>query len=264
MEAKLVMKNKGMFIIFIFSMLFILVNWVSAFAITSKESPVAAIKRFFPKLKYKSIAKMGIDGLYEVNTGERIIYFYPKKGYIFVGEIFTKDGRNLTTESMEEEKYKLLTPQDLKKAIKIGNGKNVVVEITDPECPFCRKMHAYWSMRPDVTRYVFFKPLDIHPDARKMAEYILAASDPIKAMFEVYCGALDNKKDILDKVYNDKGILEAQKAVVDKLQVTGTPSYWINGKFVNGANVPLIESIIGKTVNSNPSSIDNTDSNCGG
>jgi hypothetical protein len=28
--------------------------------------------------------------------------------------------------------------------------------------------------------------------------------------------------------------------------VEGTPAFWVNGKFVNGANVPLIEKYIGK------------------
>jgi thiol:disulfide interchange protein DsbC len=264
MEEMQVMKYKNIYLIFTSCMLLFLMNLAPAFAITSKESPDEAIKRDFPKLKYRSIEKTDIDGLYEVNTGERILYFYPKRGYVLIGEIFTKDGRNLTRESIEEEKYKLLTSEDFKKGIKIGSGKNIVVEVTDPECPFCRKMHAYWSMRSDVTRYVFFKPLDIHPDARKMATYILVASDPVKAMFEVYCGSLDNKKDVLNKVFDEKGRLENQKAVVDKLQVTGTPSYWVNGRFVSGANVSLIESIIGKTGNAIPNIHDDAQSNCGG
>jgi thiol:disulfide interchange protein DsbC len=258
------MRYKGMILIFNFCILFLIVMLAPAFANTSNESPVDALNRLFPKLKYKSITKTDIDGLYEVNTGERIIYFYPKRGYVFVGEIFTNEGRNITLERKEEEKYKLLTSQDFKKGIKIGNGKNIVVEVTDPECPYCRKMHVYWSMRSDVTRYVFFKPLAIHPDARKMATYILASSDPIKTMFEVYCGSLDNKRNILDKYYDDKGKLDEQNTVVNKLQATSTPSYWINGKFVNGANIPLIESIIGKSENSVPSLHDNANSNCGG
>ncbi len=257
------MEYKKIYLIFIFILLFFQMNLVSAFAGNSKELPEITLKKYFPKLKYKSIAKSGIDGLYEVNTGERILYFYPKRGYIFVGDIFSKEGRNLTREKIEEDKYKLLTSDDFKKGIKIGSGKNIVVEITDPECPFCRKMHAYWSMRTDVTRYVFFKPLDIHPNARKMATYILAASDPVKAMFEVYCGSLDNDKNVLTKAYDDAGKLQEQKAVVDKLQVAGTPSYWVNGKFVSGANIPLIESIIGKAGNSMMNISDDAKSNCG-
>jgi len=107
-------------------------------------------------------------------------------------------------------------------------------------------MHAYWDLRNDVTRYIFFKPLDIHPDAVKKVTYILAAPDTEKALFEVYSGQLDSNRAVLDKKYDDKGRLQAQRAVADKLQVSGTPSFWVNGKFVSGANVPLIEKYIGK------------------
>ncbi|MGA7828959.1 MAG: DsbC family protein [Geobacteraceae bacterium] len=200
----------------------------------------------FPRLKYNSFTKTDITGLYEVIADGKIVYFYPKTGYIIVGDIYTKEGRNLTQERAMTERYKLLTPEDLKKAIKIGNGKNIVVEITDPDCPHCRRMHAYWNMRHDVTRYIFFKPLAIHPDSLKKATYILASSDPEKALFEVYSGQLDGNRQLLDKKYDDKGRLNEQKAVIDKLRIDATPSYWINGKFVSGENIPLIEKYIGK------------------
>lgn len=209
-------------------------------------SPRDALHRNFPKLKFSSITKSKIPGLYEVITDGRVIYFHAGTGYLFIGDIVTKEGRSLTQERAAAEHYKLLTTNDLKKAIKVGKGKNVVIEITDPDCPYCRKMHAYWNLRKDVTRYIFFKPLDIHPDSVKKATYILAAQDTEKALFEVYSGQLDNNRQVLDRTYDDKGRLREQKAVADKLRVDATPSYWVNGNYVNGANVPLIEKYIGK------------------
>jgi thiol:disulfide interchange protein DsbC len=257
------MQIQGKIIIVASCISFFLVGAVFSFAASAKQSPEASLKKLFPRLQYKSFKKTDIDGFYEVMTGDRIVYFHPKTGYLFLGEIINKEGRSITREKISEERYKLISATDLKNAIKIGNGKNVVLEITDPDCPFCRKMHAYWSMRTDVTRYIFFKPLDIHPDALKKTRYILASSDREKAMFEAFCGSLDNKREVLDKVYDDKGMLNAQKAVVDKLQASGTPSYWINGKFVNGANIPMIESIIGKAAGTAPTTHDNTGSSCG-
>jgi thiol:disulfide interchange protein DsbC len=208
--------------------------------------PQDALRNQFPKLKFTSFTKSVLPGLYEVITDGGVVYFHPQTGYLFVGDIITKEGRSLTQERAAGERYKLLTPDDLKKAIKVGTGKNVVVELTDPDCPYCRKMHAYWNMRNDVTRYIFFKPLDIHPDSVKKATYILAVQDKEKALFEVYSGQLDENRQILDKKYDDKGLLQAQKAVADKLRVNATPSFWVNGKYVSGANIPLIEKYIGK------------------
>ncbi len=210
------------------------------------EPPQEALRKLYPKLKFSSVTKSEIDGLYEVTAEGRIVYFHPGTGYIFVGDIVNNEGRNLTQERIAAERYKLLTSEDLKKAIRVGTGKNRVIEVTDPDCPFCRKMHAYWETRRDVTRYIFFKPLDIHPDAVKKATYILAAADTEKALFEVYSGQLDGNREVLDKKYDDKGRLQAQQTVADKLQVGSTPSFWVNGKFVSGANVPLIEKYIGK------------------
>ncbi len=234
-----------------------------SFAAPIKQLPEASFKKIFPRIQYQSFKKTDIDGFYEIMTADRIVYFHPKSGYLFLGEIVSKEGRSITRERISEERYKLISSSDLKSGIKIGNGKNVVLEVTDPDCPFCRKMHAYWSMRKDVTRYVFFKPLDIHPDALKKARYILSSKDHEKAMFEAFCGSLDNKREVLDKASDDKGLIDAQKAVVDKLQVSGTPSYWINGKFVSGANIPLIESIIGKSASTAPGGHANTGSSCG-
>lgn len=218
----------------------------AAFAAQKPLKPQDELRKIFPKLKYTSFTKTDISGLYEVIADGRIVYFYPKTGYLFVGEIYTKDGRNLTQERILGERYRLLTSEDLKKAIKVGTGKNIVVEVTDPDCPFCRKMHAYWNSRKDLTRYIFFKPLDMHPDAVKKASYILAADDTEKALFEVYSGQLDGNRKILDQKHDDKGLLKAQKAIADKLQVNATPSYWVNGKYVSGANIPLVEKYLGK------------------
>ncbi len=217
-----------------------------ASAAKKSVQPQDVLLKLFPKLKYTSFKKTAIPGLYEVMTDGRIVYFYPKTGYLIVGEIYTHDGRNLTQEQVLSARYKLLTPDDLKKAIKVGNGKNIIIEVTDPDCPYCRKMHAYWNTRKDVTRYIFFKPLDIHPDSVKKATYILAAQDTEKALFEVYSGQLDGNRQILDKKYDDKGRLNEQKEIADKLQVNATPSYWVNGKYVSGSNIPLIEKYIGK------------------
>jgi thiol:disulfide interchange protein DsbC len=235
----------------------------ASFAATKMISPEAELQKHFPKLRYKSIVKSDIDGFYEILTSDRIIYFHPESGYLFIGEIVNKEGRSLTMERYSEERYKLLTADDLNKAIKIGSGKNKVVEVTDPDCTFCRKMHVYWNMRQDVTRYVFFKPLDMHPEALSKSEYILTAKNREKALFEVYCGNLDGKKEILSKVNDEKGLLESHKAVAAKLQVSGTPAYWINGKFVSGANIPMIEKIIGKSGAAGTTAHSNSGANCG-
>ncbi|HOP39520.1 MAG TPA: DsbC family protein [Geobacteraceae bacterium] len=240
------MTAKRFFSVVCLALILFVTGAVDVAAAPKSMKPQDALRKAFPKLKFTNFSKTDIPGLYEVITNGRVIYFHPRTGYLFIGDIVTKDGRSLTRERAAGERYKQLTADDLKKAIKVGSGKNIVVEVTDPDCPYCRKMHAYWNTRNDVTRYIFFKPLDMHPDSVKKTTYILAALDTEKALFEVYSGQLDANRQILDKKYDDRGRLKDQKAVAEKLGIDATPSYWVNGKFVNGANIPLIEKYIGK------------------
>jgi thiol:disulfide interchange protein DsbC len=218
----------------------------TAQAASKKGDPREALRKLYPSIKFTTVTKTDIDGLYEVMSEGKIAYFHPKTGYLILGNIVTSQGRNLTQERIGSEMYKFITPQDLKKAIKVGSGKNVVIEVTDPDCPYCRKMHAFWSGRSDVTRFIFLNPLDMHPDAVKKSTFILAAADTEKALFEVYSGQLDGNRQILDKKYDDKGRLQEQKTILEKLKVDATPSYWVNGTFVPGANMPLIEKLLNK------------------
>lgn len=214
-----------------------------------EETPEAAIKRLFPNLPASGVKKTDIDGFYEVVADGNVIYINVKTGHVFVGDLFTREGKNLTAEArsrLTAERYKLITDADKENAVKVGNGKHVVIEITDPDCPFCRKMHEYWGNRPDVTRYVFFLPLAMHKDAEKKVRYILSAENRELALWEVYSGELDNNSEKLNKPHDDKGLLNAHKAVVAKLGIQSTPAFWVDGTFVNGANIPLIEKVIGK------------------
>ena len=149
---------------------------VSAAGAASKEapkteSPEAAVKRILPDAPVSSVKKTDIEGFYEVVIGENVVYVHLKTGHIFAGNLFTREGKNLTAEvrsrlaadhnRLAAERIKLLTEEDKQKAVKVGSGKHEVIEVTDPDCPFCRKMHEYWAKRPDVTRYVFFLPPDM-------------------------------------------------------------------------------------------------------
>ena len=93
------------------------------------------------------------------------------------GEIWTKDGRNVTAEKRARIAAAKLKDVPLDKAVKIGNGRNKVIEFTDPDCPYCRKAAEFFKGRNDVTLYVFFFPLPIHKDAQAHARYVLCAAD---------------------------------------------------------------------------------------
>lgn len=133
----------------------------------------------------------------------------------------------------------------LDKAIRIGYGPHVVIEVSDPDCRFSRRMSHYWSMRKDVTRFVFLVALKNHPEAPQKARYILTAADRARAYTEVYAGGLDFGEKKLDRHYDDGGLLELHRDVAAKLGARGTPTYVVDGVLINGAKVREIEQVLG-------------------
>ncbi len=133
----------------------------------------------------------------------------------------------------------------LDKAIRIGSGSHVVIEISDPDCRYSRQMARYWNMRRDVTRYVFLVALKNHPEAPQKARYILSSADKATAYQEVFSGGLDFDEKRLDRHYDDGGLLKLHREVADRLGVVGTPTYFLEGVKISGAKVGEIEKLLG-------------------
>jgi thiol:disulfide interchange protein DsbC len=213
------------------------------------------LKESFPDIKFDSINQSPIKGIYEVTEGRRIYYFAPNESMLIMGQIMDKTKKNLTAIRMQEITAKAdeVTARKAKdlpldKAVKTGNGKHVVIEFTDPDCPFCRNAAKFFESRTDVTKYTFFTPMPMHPDAPNKVRYILCQKDVGKAFDEVMKGKIDGQKyqtctnaevDDLIKIHKSEGV---------KLGVSGTPFFVIDGKVVNGADIPKIEKLLSEKV----------------
>lgn len=135
---------------------------------------------------------------------------------------------------------------DVSKALVIGNGPTKVIEFTDPDCPFCRKAAAYFHNRRDLTRYVFFTPLAMHPNARPKAQYILSGRDKARLYHEVMSGMVD-RMDAKNLPITATGVklLEDQQTVAKKAGIDSTPTFMIMGRIVEGFDVKKIEELLG-------------------
>ena len=203
-----------------------------------------ALSQSYPNMKIGEIRKTDITGLYELEIGPNLLYFYPEKSLVVFGELWTKEGKSLTAERREQLAAKRVKDIPLEKGIKIGSGRNTVIEFTDPDCPYCRQASAYLRKRNDTTRYIYFVPLPMHKDAENHARYILCSSDKAKAYEEVMSGKHDGHK--VDTCSDEKvsALMKEHRELAARAGVSGTPSFWINGHFVVGANIPVIESML--------------------
>ena len=211
-------------------------------------TPEESFRKTFPNIPMEGIAPTDIPGLYEVVSGGRIIYYAPGPEQLIVGEILTKDRKSLTQARNNELMAKNFKDLPLEKAVKIGSGPHTVIEITDPDCPFCRKASSYFAAKKDVTRYVFFYPIaQLHPKAEPKVLYVLCAKDQAKAYEEAMTGKLDEMKFTPCDDAAAAELLKTHKATGEKAGggSIGTPLFMIDGQVVKGANIPQIEKILG-------------------
>lgn len=212
--------------------------------IASAETPEESFKRMFPKFRYDLIRESEIKGIYEVIRGVDIGLFAPEPGYLIIGdfEMINKDGKNIAEAKRHEIILSNAKSIPLDKALKIGSGENTVIEITDPDCPYCRKAAAFFEKRSDVTKYVFFLPLPYHKDAVNKIKYIFCSQDKAKAYSEAMQGKLDSQKYEVCKKQDVEDLLGAHKTIVERLGIRSTPFFIINNNtIVIGADMPGLE-----------------------
>lgn len=227
---------------------FITIGASQLFAAPLVEKPEAALKKAFPQIKIDSVTASDIKGLYEIVSGQDIFYFYPGKDLLLVGEIHTLTGQNLTGDKknalkakLQEKSLEKLKDLPLDKAVKVGNGPKTVIEFTDPDCPYCRRASEALKGRTDITRYVFLTPM-AHPNAITKVHYVLSSKDQEKAYHEM----MEGKPVPAAAEYSKE--VKAQAAeymdLARSLGINGTPTFYINGQQVVGADMDKINGLL--------------------
>lgn len=189
--------------------------------------------------------KTPVEGIYQVTVNGNVVYM-TRDGYVFIGVLIGPDNENLTEKAITESKKELVKQIDFSYAVKIGNGPHQVIEFVDPDCPFCRRLSEWLDKRADVTRYVFFYPLPMHPDAESKSLYILCSDDPQKTYLEIMRGkdeGVTPSQECRDKA---GPILKKGIQFAEMLGIRGTPFLVVDGNIVEGANIPEIERILGR------------------
>jgi len=207
------------------------------------SSPEELFKKSFPDRKFESITPTAIKGIYEVYTGNQLYYYAPEENFLIYGNIVTKEGISLTRDSYMKKMSLKLAQLPLDSALKIGDGKKVIVEFLDPDCFYCRESYKFLSPRKDVTVYLFFYPLS--PLSERKIQYILCSSDRIKTYEEVMKGKLDNNAQF--DVCTDKKveeIIKTHKKLAAQIGISSTPFFYLKGQAVGGFEAPVFEKLL--------------------
>ena len=182
--------------------------------------------------------------MYEVYNGQRVYYYLPEGDVILLGNMISKDNKNMTQESIAKKMTSKLSNLPLDKALKIGNGKTKIVEFIDPNCHYCRLSFNFFNQRKkDVTLYVFFYPLS--EDSAKKIRHILCSKDQAQAYDDVLSGKLDaNAQFNLCSDQAADNVEKSHQEISAKVGVRSTPLFYIKGQVVPGFDQPAIEKLL--------------------
>jgi thiol:disulfide interchange protein DsbC len=189
----------------------------------------------FPEVKVMDVRPAPLPGLYEVFTGDAIVYASATGDYVINGPVMdTKSRRNLTADSLDERNSIDFSKLPLDLAIRHvkGDGSRKLAIFADPDCPFCKKFEQELTSIDNVTVYTFLYPLaDLHPDAPEKARNIWCASDRAQAWTQWMlegkpAAARDCSVEALEKV----------REVGFGLRIASTPVlFFASGRRVSGA-----------------------------
>ena len=83
---------------FVLGIILIVMAGTSLGAATPEES----FRKNFPDIRLDSITPTAVNGLYEIVSGGRVVYYAPGPEYLIPGSLITKERRNLTEERVGE------------------------------------------------------------------------------------------------------------------------------------------------------------------
>jgi thiol:disulfide interchange protein DsbC len=186
-----------------------------------------------------------VKGLYEVTVKQKnrqaVAYLDFSKKLLIPGPVFDiASKRPITPPPVEIPK--ILSKSDLDTipltdSIIMGNpaGKKRMFVFTDPECPFCGKLHGELkklvALDPDLAVYIKMYPLSSHPTAYDKARVILGSKSE-----ELLVRAFNGEQLPPPGEKDPKEPVDESLKLGEKLGVDGTPTMILpGGRLISGA-----------------------------
>jgi thiol:disulfide interchange protein DsbC len=208
-------------------------NCQKCHTLEQKEVQDILAKMKAPDVKVLDIKMSPVRGLWEVavdNKGSRgVMYVGFSKKYIMPGPIYEVDtASNKTRESLvgpKEPADRYVDPAKIpvRDALLLGEetARYKVIVFTDPDCPFCGKLHAELkkvvSENKDIAFYLELMPLKFHPDSYWKSQSILCAKS-IQRLEQNF------EKRPIPKPDCETKVVDETLKLARELGITGTPT----------------------------------------
>jgi thiol:disulfide interchange protein DsbC len=213
----------------LFALALALLGFASASVYAGEAEIRAKIDAFFGMPIVTSVSPLPGGTLYEVvlETKE-LIYTDSTGSFLIDGQVLDlKTRQNLT--SLRRQKLDAIdfASLPLDQAVKIGNGKRVLVTFEDPNCSFCRKLATELQQVKDLTLYTFLLPI-LSEDSNTKSRNIWCAKNRGKAWLDWLVDAKTPAAAQCDTAVIDRNI-----ALAHKLDIRATPTLF----FVDGSRI---------------------------
>lgn len=213
----------------------------------TKEETQRILSSIDPNVVVDDVKFSELKGLYEViikkDNKPNILYLDFGKSHLVLGRIIDIKGKkDVTRERMDELNVIDVSKISTKNALVMGNkqGKKKLYIFSDPECPFCTKLHdevkKLVEEEKDLKVYIILFGLPMHKDAGWKTQSIVCESkksmdSAIKMLEDSYHQRTVPKLDCGNVNY-----AEENKKLAEKLGIGATPTIvFSNGKMVMGA-----------------------------
>jgi thiol:disulfide interchange protein DsbC len=184
-----------------------------------------------PDAEILKVQPSPMKGLWEVSINHKgkpgLLYVDFSKTFIISGSIIEiKSGKNKTREGLaklEESRRVDFSKIPLQQALVMGDpaSPKKVAVFTDPDCPYCDKLHKEMEKtlqeRKDIVFYILLYPLNIHKDAYWKSKSIVCHRS-LKMLEDAFA-----KKEI-PKPECDTKEIDNNIQVAEFLGITGTPT----------------------------------------
>jgi thiol:disulfide interchange protein DsbC len=196
----------------------------------------ATLHERVPDLHVDQVRPSAFPGMYEVVSGEEIMYSDPRGEHLLLGRLMD----TATRENLTEKSWSELHPVDfnslpLASAIKTvrGDGSRKLAVFADPLCPYCQQLEKQLQSLDNVTIYTFLFPLEsVHPGANAQAVKIWCATDPAAAWSDWMVKHADPAPVPATCESNPIALLQA---VGQKLKINSTPTlFYADGRRARG------------------------------
>jgi len=186
-----------------------------------------------------------IRGLWEVSVESKgrndIMYLDFSKKQVIKGTIVSVDApgnaldrgpANRPSDTRQQkQKFVEIAKIPLENSLVLGdrNAGNKVIVFTDPDCPYCAKLHEEMKKvvaeKKDIAFYLKLMPLKMHPDAHWKARSIMCSTS--MQMLE------DNfEKKAIPRPQCESAVIDDNIRLGNELGITGTPTLIMADGFV--------------------------------